>query len=176
MADIKILMILYIIRRVTVVEAVYENLVHDRTLCPVRRMESGLDTEIILRPALRRHAAAIVKAVDQPRTYRKIIAEALCAERNHDTEIVKFVLCLRLAHRKPLFPAAQPDDIDIVDRSAKPDDHGLPSLRLRRNAVVCRSVRKQAALFQQRAHLHHILHFPVHIIGGIFSHIVFSIS
>ena len=175
-ADIKIFIILYIIRRIAVAEAVYKNLVHDRTLCPVRRMESGLDAEIILRTALRRHAAAVVKAVDQPRTYLKIIAEALCAERNHDTEIVKFILCLRLSHGDPLFPTAQPDDIDIVDRSTKPDDHGLPCLRLRRNAVVCRSIRKQAVLLQYRSHLHHILHLPVHIIGGIFSHIVFSIS
>ena len=112
--NIDILTFRHIVALVTVAEAVHKDLVHDRALCPLRRMKSRRNTKCIA--ALNIHSCAqTVKIAD-------------CAALHH-LEIIALRLTVRLhailviVKQAVRIPSASPPVYSYLPQYKKPDRH-----------------------------------------------------
>ena len=60
LSDINVLTVFHIIGRITIAEAIYKNLIHDCTLCPLRRRKSRYDSKGVVVFSVIRYTISVV--------------------------------------------------------------------------------------------------------------------
>ena len=154
--DIIILVVLYVIRRISIVEAIHQKLVHHRSFRPVRRRKARHNGEIILRARLPRDTSAVIAALLKSRLCFKIILHCRLLQRQPYPVIIELLRRLILFHRKSLLVHAEPDHIQVILACPEADRHCIARFRLRRLPIVDRPIGEKSTLIQHRTHFHHI--------------------
>ena len=143
--NIDILTFRHIVALVTVAETVHKDLVHDRALCPLRRMKSRRNTKCIA--ALNIHSCAqTVKIADCAALHHlEIIALRLTVRLHAILVIVKQAVRRYLPHLRLyiLIFLNIKNLIDIIFCCAKPESYRLTCVRFLRVSVILRLIRKQ---------------------------------
>ena len=138
--DIIILLRQNIVRRISIVKTVHQNLVHHRALRPCRCPESRDNTEQIVFTLLPAHTIAVKKYMEQTGSHLKIIVEWFFPKLHFHFIIIKLPAAADLRHLKMFLSGTQPDDVHVVFPCPETDLYRLPHFRLHRIPVVCGTV------------------------------------
>ena len=139
--DILILVGQHVVGRIPVIEAVHINLVHDRALCPVRRIESRYDHKIVVLIRPLHHSPEIVVTGNRPHLYFKIIGNFLIVQLQPDLVIVKLFIGRNLEHQLFLTFAHQKNPVDVASLGTELDLYPAVWRRLGRSHKVFGCIR-----------------------------------
>ena len=156
--NIAVFPIFHVVRAVAIAEPVHQNLVHDRSLCPVGRGKSRYHKKRILLTHLGGHSDSVIKIYLSVLAEFKIIGIPLILQLNRDSVVVKFFSGKLQCHGKPFLLMDQTDLRLLSPGHAEADLHLIVDLRFPRNTVFSCSVAKNCFFFH---FIYILLHFPV---------------
>ena len=136
LSDIDILIAQHIISGIPVIKTVRKNLIHHRTLCPVRCGKARLDTEGVAFTQILCHPQLIIKAVCLSAFYLKIISEGLILYLDLNPVIIKILFRMLKLQRFLHGPADQIYRIHIILCRPKPDRNPISRPGFHGNYVI----------------------------------------
>ena len=155
--DVTVLIGKHIIGRISVAETIRINLVHDRTLCPVRCMESGNNDKVIIFIDFLYQTSHIVDACDPAGLHFKIIRHLLIIQPHDISVIVKVIIALHTYHEVFLTAAYQEHSVHIISGGPEADRHFGKTGRLFRNHIFRTGICKKCSPVKYRSHGRNIL-------------------
>ena len=142
-----------IVGRITVQETVYVNLIHDRTLRPLRGIEARIDFEIHSAFMLHTDSQIIIIAGHPSILDLKIITEDVLSYSHLCRIIIKSILCLTALHLNALFSAHKIYRIHIVSLCTELDHHCVTGLWFCRASVIFCSVTEKRLFVKYGTHV-----------------------
>ena len=140
LAQVTVLICLHIVGCVAVIEAVNENLIHDRTLGPVRCMEAGENPEAVTRLRVSRHAQLVIVADRPSESDLEKIIERPVMHDNVNAVIIKAMPAVLPRKRKPVLLMAEENLICVVLCRAEADRNDVAGIGFHRLPVHLRLI------------------------------------
>ncbi len=151
--DVLVLVVLDIIGGVAVAETVHINLVHYRTLRPLRRLEAGNDNEVIIVVAVLMQTASGIVITHNPADIDfKTVGQFFVFKLHFNAVKIEALIRPFLGHENSFTSADKKDTVNIIFCRTETDGYQIVRAGLRGSHIVLSGIAEQRFFVQYRPH------------------------
>ena len=153
LVDILVLVVLDIIGGVAVAETIHINLIHYRTLRPLRRLEAGYDNEVIIVVAVLVQTASGIIITHNPADIDlKAVGQFFVFKLYFNAVKIETLIRPFPGHEKSFTSTDKKDTVNIIFCRAETDGYQIVRAWLRRSHIVLSGIAEQRFFVQYRPH------------------------